>query len=48
MNFNKQYDIHNNLIYYELTDVKFWLRLEINGKISTGFYELYKIKISNI
>jgi hypothetical protein len=40
---NKWYDINNNLIYYELSDVRFWIRLEINGKTSVGFYELYKI-----
>ena len=39
---NKQYDNDNNLIYYELTEYKFWIRLEINGKIKTGFYDLYR------
>ena len=40
---NKRYNNDGDLIYYELSDVKFWIRLEINGKTSGGFYEIYKI-----
>ena len=40
---NKLYDNDNNLIYYELSEYRFWIKLIIDNKISTGFYELYKI-----
>jgi hypothetical protein len=40
---NKKYDNDNNLIYYELSEYRFWIKLIINNKISVGFYELYKI-----
>lgn len=44
---NKQYNNDGDLIYYELSDVRFWIRLNLNGKISVGFYELYKINKLN-